>query len=105
MKKLFALTALPLLLLSLTSCEVHWFNQSYDVPWYVIAVPCVLFVLAVFLIVGFVLAKRQYRCSQCGKTFHPKWYASALSIHLGARRVFRCPHCRHKGFCDLTHDE
>ena len=102
MKKFLTLAALPLLLLSLTSCEAHWFGKSYDVPWYVIAVPSIIFVFVVCFILGFTLTKRQYHCPQCAKSFHPKWYAAAISVHMGDKRVFRCPHCGYKGFCNPT---
>ncbi|MBO5898120.1 MAG: hypothetical protein J6R04_03820 [Clostridia bacterium] len=102
MKKLLALTALPLLLLSLTSCEVHWFNQSYDVPWYVVALITACIIIPTILLTGHYLSQKTYRCSSCGMTFHPKWHCVIVSIHLGAKRVLRCPHCKHKGFCNPT---
>lgn len=93
------------LLLSLTSCEVHWFSHSYEVPWYAVTIPTIIFITAVTLITGRILSKSDYRCAQCGKTFHPPWHSTVISIHVGNRRVFRCPHCGHKGFCSPAQEE
>ncbi len=93
------------LLLSLTSCEVHWFSQSYDMPWYVVVIPTALFIIAVTALAGYLISRKSYRCSQCDKTFHPPWHSTVVSIHIGDRRVFRCPHCGHKGFCSPAQEE
>ena len=36
----------------LTSCEVHFGAKSYDVPWWAVTIPTVLFCAIVFLFVG-----------------------------------------------------
>ena len=106
MKRLFLwCTCAALLLLCLTSCEVHWFSQSYDVPWYVVVPLTAVFIVLVTLWTGHLISKRSYRCAQCNKTFHPPWHSALISIHMGDRRVFRCPHCGHKGFCSPTREE
>jgi DNA-directed RNA polymerase subunit RPC12/RpoP len=51
------------------------------------------------------LSRKTYRCSKCAMTFHPRFSTVAISIHIGSRRVLRCPRCGHKGFCDPTHEE
>ena len=105
MKKFLTLAALPLLLLSLTSCEVHWFGQSYDAPWYVIALITAVINIPTILLTGYRLSRKTYRCSKCAMTFHPRFSTVAISIHIGSRRVLRCPRCGHKGLCDPTHEE
>ena len=87
---------------TLTSCKVNWFDQQYDVPWWVIAVPVVIFSAIVFLVAGKHIASKSYVCPKCNKTFYPKWWKAAFSIHMNDARVFKCPHCGRKGFCPLS---
>ena len=94
-----------MLLLSLTSCEVHCFNQTYDVPWYVVALITAVIIIPTVLLNGYYLSKKTYRCSACGMTFHPPFSTVVISVHIGSRRVLHCPHCGHKGFCNPTRDE
>jgi len=95
--KKFALLCASLLSpLVLSSCEVHFFSQSYDVEWYVIAIPTAIVVGATLIITGAVLSKNVYVCSKCGHRFHPKWWQT-LTIHVGSDRLFKCPKCGHKG--------
>ena len=96
MKKLFPLAALSATALSLSACRVNGFNgQSYDVPWFVIA----LFILAIFLITYTAMILSHYTCPKCGTVFRPKWYQLSVCLHLNGARFLRCPHCGHKGFC------
>ena len=88
----------------LTSCEVNWFDQQYDVPWWVIAVPVVVFSAIVWFAAGKHIASKKYFCPKCNKSFYPKWWHAAISIHMNDDRVFRCPHCGRKGFCPLSRD-
>ena len=88
----------------LTSCEVNWFNQQYDVPWWVIVVPVVVFSAIVWFAAGKHIASKKYFCPKCNKSFYPKWWHAAISIHMNDDRVFRCPHCGRKGFCPLSRD-
>ena len=83
----------------LTSCEVHWFNQSYDVPWWTIAIPVTLIFVVTWFFAGKIIAKKEYRCPKCQKNFYPTWWKAAFSIHINDDRVFKCPHCGRKGFC------
>lgn len=91
-------------LLLLTACEVHFGTARYDVPWWVIAVPDVLIVILVWILAGKFISKRKYVCTECGKSFHPKWWAAGVSVHMNSDRLFRCPHCGHKGFCPPSRD-
>ena len=88
----------------LTSCEVNWFDQQYDVAWWVIAVPVVVFSAIVWFAAGKHIASKKYFCPKCNKSFYPKWWHAAISIHMNDDRVFRCPHCGRKGFCPLSRD-
>lgn len=90
-------------MLSLTSCQVNWFDQHYDVPWWVIAVPAVLFLLIVLIAAGKCISKKEYVCPKCNQTFHPKWWKAAVSVHIGDDRVFKCPHCGRAGLCNVSH--
>ena len=94
-----ALSILILIVLVLTSCEVHVGNNRADVKWYVIAVPAIVFVVACVVTAGIVLSKNTYVCPECEKRFHPKWWCAMLSLHINSDRVLKCPHCGRMGFC------
>ena len=102
MKKLAFVFITVALTFSLTSCKVNWFDQKYDVPWWVIAVPVVIFSAIVFFVAGKLIASKEYVCPKCNKTFHPKWWQAAFSIHMNDDRVFKCPHCGRKDFCHIS---
>lgn len=105
MKKILALFVLICILtVLLTSCQVNWFDQQYDVPWWVIAVPVTIFSVLVWIVAGKHIASKKYVCPKCNKTFYPKWWKAALSIHMNDDRVFKCPHCGRKGFCPLSRE-
>ena len=93
------LLILLLTVLNLTSCEVHFGNSRYYVGWYVIAVPVIIIAAVILVTGGVILSKNTYVCSKCGKHFHPKWWRAMLSLHINSDRVFKCPHCGHKGLC------
>ena len=98
-RRLLPLCAAVFPTLILTSCEVHVGSARYEVPWYVIAVPSVLFIAASVVITGFILSKNTYVCPVCGHKFKPKWWQGLLSAQIGSERTFRCPECGNKGFC------
>ena len=99
-KKLFWLGSLLGGMLLFTSCKVNWFGASYDVPWWVIAIP-----VAVILIASHVyLVTRSYRCSSCGEVFRPKWYDCTAWFHMGNKRMGKCPKCGQVGFCRKVKD-
>ncbi len=102
LKRILLLTLLVILTLTLTSCRVNWFGESYDMPWYVVAIPTLIFCAVVFFIAGRSIAKKIYVCPKCGEEFHPNFWLAMCSIHMGSDRVFKCPKCGHKGFCHVS---
>lgn len=86
---------------SLTACRVNWFDRHYDVPWWTIAVPIVVFDAIVCFAAVKYIASKKYVCPKCNKSFYPKWW-QAFSFHMNGYRVFKCPHCGRKGFCSLS---
>lgn len=94
------LITLVLLMLTLTSCEVNWGNERYDVPWYYIAIPVTLIVIITLAISGYFIFKRTYICPKCEKEFKPnKWYNPLWTVHFCGSRLFKCPHCKRTSFC------
>ena len=105
MKKILALFVLICILtVLLTSCQVNWFDQQYDVPWWVISIPITILSVLVWIVAGKHIASKKYVCPKCNKTFYPKCWKAALSIHMTDDRVFKCPHCGRKGFCPLSRE-
>lgn len=103
-KSCFLFLLVIALALSLVSCQVNWFDRQYDVPWWGIAVPILIFLAIAFFAVGKHIASKKYVCPKCNKTFYPKWWQTAFSIHMNDDRVFKCPHCGRKGFCPLSRE-
>ena len=90
-----AVLMLLALVLSLTSCQVNWFGETRDVPWYFIAIPVVL-----VGIIGYViLMTRTYICPHCQTEFKPKPYHVYVTVHYLNKRIAKCPHCGKKSFC------
>ena len=104
MKKCLSALLMILSAYLLTACKVNVFGSSYDVPWYIIGVPCILFLLACVLTAHGSIVRRTYQCPGCGKRFKPKWYEISSWIHLNDERVMRCPKCGRKGFCKRQDD-
>lgn len=104
MKKKLFIFLLCMSALLLSSCEVHWFHKSYDVAWWVVAIPTFLIVLITLVLAGTIIASHKYVCPKCGGTFYPNRWQAAFSIHINNDRVFKCPHCGRKGFCKLFKD-
>ena len=86
---------------SLTSCQVNWFDRSYDVPWYFIAIPVVLILVISYVI----LITRTYVCPECGTEFKPRWYDFSVCLHINGERIVKCPNCGRKGFCNKKTDK
>ena len=99
-KKISALILIVLLAATLTSCYVHVGRTYYERPWWYVTLIALAFIVPSLILVGIYISRHDYICSECGGRFHPKWYTAAFSIHIGSRRVFKCPHCGHRGFCD-----
>ena len=76
----------------LTACEAR---MQVDVAWYYV-VP----ILAVVVIVTQVcLLRCTFVCPRCGAEFSPRWYQLSVTVHMGSRRLLRCPHCGGRHFC------
>ena len=104
-KKIFIMSALiTAVTVLLTSCRVNWYDRHYDVPWWVIAVPVIIFSAVTLFAGGQYIASKKFICPNCYKTFHPKWWKAMLSIHVNDDRLFKCPYCGKKGFCYLSRD-
>ena len=97
------LLAPSLLCLSLTACQVNWFDKRYDVPWWFIAVPVTILTVVIFWLAGRHIANKQYPCPSCGQSFHPTWRQAILSLHVNDERLFKCPHCGKRSFCHLSY--
>jgi len=93
-KALFSLSLL-LSVLFLTSCQINWFGDSYDVPWFFIAIPVFIILLVSYII----LISNAYICPECKTEFKPKWYQFSVCFHFNGKRVVKCPKCGRKGFC------
>ena len=105
MKRIFVFGSFVLLSVCLTSCEVHAFGHSFEAPWWFIAIPYALFVIAVTYFAGRHIASIKYVCPHCGKRFYPKLWAAVFSMHVNDLRVFRCPHCKEKNLCNPSYDQ
>ena len=101
MKKILLSIFTIAIMLTLCSCEVHFFNLRYDVPWWVIAIPTAVVLILTFVIGGIVLSKNEYICPHCNHTFKPKWHRVGFSVHLNSDRVLKCPNCKSRGLCHI----
>ena len=103
-KKFFIVFLIFIITFNLTSCQVNWFDNHYNVPWWIIAVPAFIFSAIIWIVAGKHIASKKYVCPNCNKTFYPNWWKAAISIHINDDRVFKCPHCGRKGFCHVLRD-
>ena len=105
MKKLFIASALcSVFMFYFTSCQVNWLDKQYTVPWWVIVIPSVIIMTCSLLLAGKHITSKEYVCSECGERFYPKFLPAMFSVHLNDARVFKCPHCGKKGFCNPVRD-
>lgn len=88
--------------LFLTSCKVNWFSESYEVPWTFIFIPNAILFIIIMYAAGKYISKKTFVCENCYKSFHPKWWKACFSLHVNDDRIFKCPHCGHKGFCHIA---
>ncbi len=105
MKKFSLASCAFIVLLSLCSCQVNVSSATYDVPWWIIIVPTVVFIFVVWYAVGKYISKKKYVCPSCHKTFYPKWWGAAFSLHVNDDRALKCPHCKKKSFCHLSWEQ
>ena len=89
------------LILFLTSCEVHFVEKTYNVHWTVIAIP----VIIILIIAGASLAKKKYICPNCHKSFYTNWFKCLFSGHVNDERNLRCPHCKQVGSCYPSYNQ
>ena len=100
MKKLIVFfVVLCVVVFSLTSCQVHFFDQQFTVPWWIIVIPSVSIIALAWFVAAKHITSQKYICSECGKSFYPKLKDAAFSVHMNDDRVLKCPHCGKKGFC------
>ncbi|MBQ7670134.1 MAG: hypothetical protein IJS45_05375 [Clostridia bacterium] len=99
MKRIITLAALVGGALCLSSCEVHFFTKTYDMPWWAVVLITVAIVVPILIAGAVFVCRSDYECGKCGKTFRPKWQQAIMSIHIGSDRRFRCPHCGKKSMC------
>ena len=96
MKKAFLIFVISITALALSSCTVNWFGDTMDVPWYYVAIP--VFLIAVF---GYIiLMSKTYICPHCKTEFKAKPYQLYVTVHMGGKRIAKCPQCGRKGFCE-----
>ena len=96
MKKAFLIFVISIMALALSSCTVNWFGDTMDVPWYYVAIP--VFLIAVF---GYIiLMSKTYICPHCKTEFKAKPYQLYVTVHMGGKRIAKCPQCGRKGFCE-----
>ena len=105
MKKLIFSIMILWISVCLSACEVHWFDKSYDVPWYMIAIPVTIFSIIVFGIGGTIISKKKYVCPTCRHKFHPSFWVAMVSLHVNSDRYFKCPRCGKKSFCKIAREE
>ncbi|MBQ9121145.1 MAG: hypothetical protein IJY12_02140 [Clostridia bacterium] len=105
MKRVFLMLCLALFPLCLTSCRVRWFGQMLEAPWWIVALPVLLFSAVALYLAGRAVAHTRFVCPHCYKTFHPKPWAAVFSFHVNEAHVLRCPHCGNKDLCSPSCDQ
>jgi len=95
MRKFFSMIAWIVFIISLSGCTVNWFDQQYDAPWFVIAIP----VTIIFLIAHKYIMSGTYVCPVCGASFKPKWYQISAYFHYMGKRLIKCPKCQKTNYC------
>lgn len=95
MRKTKFLITLVICTMLLSGCKVNWFGESYDVPWYAVALP----IAVIFIIAHIHIMSGLYICPNCGAEIKCKWYHFHMYMHLGGKRFAKCPNCNWKGFC------
>ena len=105
MKRIALTVFLSFLTLCLTSCRVNWFDRTYEVPWWMVAIYLAVWITVPTYIAGRYIMSKKYACPSCGKTFYPKFWESVFSFHMGDLRALRCPHCGKKDLCGPSSDQ
>ena len=97
MKKAFLFFVVLIMVLSLASCTVNWFGDTKDVPWYYIAIPVALIAICGY----FILMSKTYICPDCGTEFKAKPHQLYVTVHMGGKRLAKCPKCGRLGYCKI----
>lgn len=97
MKKIGFCLLLLSVALSLASCTVNWFGDTAEVPWYWVAIP----VAVVFAAGYFILMSKTYVCPHCKTEFKAKPYQLSVTVHMGGKRLAKCPNCQKRSFCEV----
>ena len=97
MKKAFLFFVILIMVLSLSSCTINWFGGTKDVPWYYVAIPVILIAVVGY----FILMSKTYICPDCGTEFKAKPYHLFVTIHMGGKRIAKCPKCGRMGYCKI----
>ncbi len=97
MKKILALFIVVIMVLSLSSCTVNWFGDTKEVPWYSVAIPILLIAILGYVI----LMSKTYICPDCKTEFKAKPYHLFVAIHMGRKRIAKCPKCGRIGYCEI----
>ena len=84
----------------LTSCRLN--GTQIEVPWWLIAIPIMIYLPSVFLLTGKAIAAKKHICENCFSTFYPKWWKAAITWHTNGTGIFKCPHCGKKGPCHIV---
>ena len=82
----------------LSSCTVNGFGgNTMEVPWYYL-----VGLISLIAILGYgILMSKTYICPDCGTEFKAKPYHLFVTIHMGRKRMAKCPKCGRKGFCEI----
>ena len=94
MKKIF-LPFLFCISMILSSCKIHFGDESINVHWLVIVIPA----FVILLCVGLSLSKKKFYCPSCNKTFYVKWWKCIFTTHVNDERALKCPHCKKINAC------
>ena len=100
MKKIVILILIACSILTLSACTVNWFGETYDAPWYVIAIPIAIIAVAGY----FILMNMTFVCPDCNTEFKPKKHHLFVTIHMGRKRLAKCPKCGRFGYCSRKKD-
>ena len=96
MKKITLLILTACSIFTLSSCTVNWFGETYDAPWYVIAIPIAIIAVASY----FILMNMTFICPDCNTEFKPKKYHLFVAVHMVHKRLAKCPKCGRFGYFD-----
>lgn len=79
--------------------SIQWFSDTYTVPWYVVWIPILLFVLLAVILTQRHIMAQTFRCPNCGRELHVRALEFSAWLHENDDRVIRCSACGRKGFC------